>query len=58
LELNAKTINKGLFEENKLRYMLENANKIYFNSDSHTLYELRELKKLAVKYLEENGYIN
>jgi hypothetical protein len=37
--------------------MLENADKIYFNSDSHTLYELRELKKLALEYLEENNYL-
>jgi histidinol phosphatase-like PHP family hydrolase len=57
LELNAKTINKWLFEENKLRYMLENANKICFNSDSHTLYELKETKNSALKYLKENGYI-
>lgn len=57
LELNAKTINRRAFEEDKLRYMLENADKIYFNSDSHTLYELRELKKLALEYLEENNYL-
>jgi hypothetical protein len=37
--------------------MLKNANEIYINSDAHTLYDLKESRKFAIKYLKENNYI-
>ncbi|MCT4617275.1 MAG: PHP domain-containing protein [Candidatus Gracilibacteria bacterium] len=57
LEFNAKNIVKGDTNLEKLDYMLKNANEIYINSDAHTLYDLKESRKFAIKYLKENNYI-
>jgi histidinol phosphatase-like PHP family hydrolase len=41
----------------KLHILLQKADKIYINSDAHTLFGLKEYRKNAIKFLEENGYI-
>lgn len=41
----------------KLEYMLKNANELYLNSDAHTLFQLRENRKLCFDYLRENWYV-
>ncbi len=57
LEFNAKNLYNNRTNLEKLDYLLKNANEIYINSDAHTLWELKEVRKIAFKYLEENGYI-
>ncbi|MCT4616981.1 MAG: PHP domain-containing protein [Candidatus Gracilibacteria bacterium] len=57
LEFNAKNIHRGKTDLEKLDYMLRNADEIYINSDAHTLYDLKESRKFAIKYLKENNYI-
>lgn len=58
LELNWKYLRKWETEINKLHFLLKNSNKIYINSDAHTLYDLKENRKFAINFLRENGYIN
>jgi len=57
LEFNAKNIERGKTDLVKLDYLLKNANKIYLNSDAHTLLQLKNSRKFAIKYLEDNKYI-
>ncbi|MBN2052515.1 PHP domain-containing protein [Candidatus Woesearchaeota archaeon] len=69
LELNAKYLfissNTKRREEDvkkktidAIKLMLDHSDQIYVNSDAHTLYELKELRKLAFKFLKDNGYMN
>jgi len=57
LEFNAQCLYQNRTNLEKLDYLLKNANKIYLNSDAHSLIQLRDLRKNAIKYLEENKYI-
>lgn len=57
LEMNAKYLSNNQENLEKLDYMLKNANKIYINSDAHSLYELKEFRKNAIAFLQEKGYI-
>jgi len=68
LEMNAKYLfissNSKMKEESlkkktidAIKLMLSKADSIYVNSDAHTLYELKELRKLGFKFLKENGYV-
>lgn len=41
----------------KTHIMLKNAKYIYVNSDAHSLYELKEHRKLAFDFLKENNYL-
>lgn len=53
IEFNAKTLYAGNVIEEKLDYVLENADEVYVNSDAHTLRDLKELRKFAFAYLKE-----
>lgn len=53
LELNAKYF---LFDPEKWRVLLDNAEQIYINSDAHTLWELKTRRKDAREKLREMGY--
>lgn len=57
LELNAKNLWRGRSNLEKLDYLLKNTNKIYLNSDAHSLYELKTVRKLAIDFLYKNKYL-
>jgi len=40
-----------------LKIMLKACNQIYVNSDSHTLYELKNLKRIGIQFLKENNFL-
>lgn len=56
-EFNAYTFINWNSDEKKLRYILDNANEIYINSDAHSLYQLRDYRKIVFDYLKENWYL-
>ena len=58
LEFNAVNLLIGKMNIEKLYLMLEKADRLYLNSDAHTLYELKEARPFALKFLQENGYID
>jgi len=57
LEFNAQCLYQNRTNLEKLDYLLKNTNKIYINSDAHTLIQLRDFRKNAIKYLEDKKYI-
>lgn len=58
MELNcANLVNKRTNMKN-LQRMLEKCNRLYVNSDAHTLYEIKTLRAIGFKFLKENGFIN
>lgn len=57
LEFNAKDFAQWRTHVEKLLYLLDNANRIYINSDGHTLYEIKEMRKIAIDFLREKKYI-
>lgn len=57
LEVNGANLSTNRTNLNKLKQMLKIADRIYVNSDSHTLYELKTVRKIAFQYLKENGFI-
>lgn len=57
LEVNASNLILGRMNEEKLHIMLQNADKLYLNSDAHTLYELKEARNIMKEFLKNNGYI-
>ncbi len=57
LEFNAKNLMRWKTHLQKLHYLLQNADRIYLNSDAHTLYELKVARSLAKEFLLEHGYI-
>lgn len=57
LEFNAKNLLCGKTNIEKLHYLLQHADRIYLNSDAHTLYHLSESRTFALQFLRENGYI-
>lgn len=54
LELNAKYF---LRDADKWRVLLDNAQKIYVNSDGHVLKDIRDLRKESFQVLKNRGYI-
>jgi histidinol phosphatase-like PHP family hydrolase len=40
-----------------IKLMLSKADRVYVNSDAHTLWELKELRKLGFKFLKDNGFL-
>ncbi|MCX6168153.1 MAG: hypothetical protein NTX65_02350 [Ignavibacteriales bacterium] len=52
----ANFVNKRTNIKN-LHKMLRNCNQVYVNSDAHTLYELKELRKIGLQYLKENSFV-
>jgi histidinol phosphatase-like PHP family hydrolase len=57
LEINWSYLYNGKTNLEKLHILLQKADKIYINSDAHTLFGLKEYRKNAIKFLKENGYI-
>jgi len=55
MEFNRGTFNKGKAIEDKLMYMLEHANKIYVNSDAHSLNSLKKQREECYDYLEKHN---
>lgn len=57
LEINAKNIQVWRTDFEKLDILIKNVNEVYVNSDAHTLYELKESRKVAFEWLKTNNYI-
>lgn len=57
LEVNAKNLLRWKTNLDKLHIMLKKADRLYLNSDAHGLYELKEAKPFARKWLREQWYI-
>jgi histidinol phosphatase-like PHP family hydrolase len=57
LEFNAKNLVRWKTNLEKLDYLLKNTNKIYLNSDAHSLYELKTVRQKAIEFLYENKYL-
>ena len=57
LEFNANNLVREKTNLKKLDYLLKNTNNIYLNSDAHTLWELKETRKIAIQFLKDNNYI-
>jgi DNA polymerase (family 10) len=55
LELNGSCLSRGFSDLAKLETMLERADRIYVNSDAHTLNQLRDARKFAFDYLRQKG---
>lgn len=57
LELNWQNLYEQNTDLSKLQILLKKSNRIYINSDSHTLFGLKEFRKNAINYLRENNFI-
>ena len=57
LEFNAKNLYYNKTNLEKLDYLLKNANEVYLNTDTHMLWEMKETKINAIKFLNDNHYI-
>ena len=57
LEFDATNFVRNKTDLEKLDYLLQNANKIYINSDAHNLYELKNSRKKAIEFLKENKFL-
>lgn len=57
MEVNGANILTNRTNTNNLKKMLNMVDKIYINSDSHTLFELKYARPAAIQYLNENGFI-
>jgi histidinol phosphatase-like PHP family hydrolase len=57
LEVNCGYLIRGCTDLEKLKYLLNWADKIYLNSDAHTLQELRDLRQQGLQFLEEGGWL-
>jgi len=57
LEFNAKVLERWKSNLKKLDYLLKNTNKIYINSDAHTLYDFKNVRKKAIGFLYDNNYL-
>ncbi|MBI4152006.1 PHP domain-containing protein [Candidatus Woesearchaeota archaeon] len=57
LELNGVYLLKGKVDFAQLDRMLALADRIYVNSDAHTLHELKNAREAGFAYLRERGYL-
>lgn len=57
LEFNAKNLYWWKTNIEKLHILLKKSNKIYINSDAHTLFELKDVRTFAINFLKDNWYI-
>jgi histidinol phosphatase-like PHP family hydrolase len=57
LEFNAKNFVRWKTNLEKLDYLLKNTDRIYLNSDAHTLYELKTVREKAINFLKEKKYL-
>lgn len=57
LEINWAYLYNSKTNIEKLHIVIQKADKLFINSDAHSLLWLKEYRKNAIKFLEENGYI-
>lgn len=57
LEFNCANLVNGKTNEKHLQMMLREADRIYVNSDAHTLADLRDVRKLGREYLRGGGFL-
>lgn len=57
LELNGKSVARWKSDEENVKYVLEHANQLYFNSDAHNLSDLQVYRRETVKMLLDWWYI-
>jgi histidinol phosphatase-like PHP family hydrolase len=59
LEFNCRYLTSGkhMADHDAMKLMLSKADSIYVNSDAHTLWEFRELRKKGFEFLQENGFL-
>jgi histidinol phosphatase-like PHP family hydrolase len=57
MEVNGTNIATNRTNLINLSKMLKMVNRIYVNSDAHTLYELKTSRAIAFQYLQEKGFI-
>jgi len=57
LEFNCANLVNGKTNMENLRIMLQLAERIYVNSDAHTMKELRDNRKIGYRFLRENHFI-
>jgi DNA polymerase (family X) len=57
LEVNGAYIANQKICEKALHTMLENAQKVYVNSDAHTLHEMKTLRQVGFDFLRQHEYI-
>jgi histidinol phosphatase-like PHP family hydrolase len=57
MEVNGANIATNRTNFDNLTKMLKMVDRIYVNSDSHTLYELKTTRAIAFQYLKDNGFI-
>ena len=57
LEMNASKLEAWKTDLDKLDYLLKHTNKIYLNSDAHTLFKLKTSRNFAIEWLKENNYL-
>ncbi len=55
LEINGSNLVNGNTDMKNLQILLENAAKVYVNSDAHTLYELQNARIVAFEHLKSMG---
>lgn len=58
LEFNCANLVNGKTNLNNLHQVLTRADQVYVNSDSHTLKELRDVRKIGFQYLKDQGFLN
>ncbi|MFZ1291639.1 MAG: PHP domain-containing protein [Melioribacteraceae bacterium] len=58
MEVNGANLSTNRTNLTKLKQMLKLVDRIYVNSDSHTLYELKTVRQIAFQYLKGNGFVN
>ncbi len=57
LEINWSYLYKWKTNLEKLHILIQKTDRIYINSDAHSLLGMKEYRKCVIKFLEENGYI-
>jgi len=55
MELNCANLANKRTNISNLKSMLKQCDQIYINSDGHTLYEIKHLRKMGYKFIEENN---
>ena len=58
MELNCANLVNNRTNVNNLQRMLGKCNRLFVNSDAHTLYEIKTLRAIGFQFLKEKGFIN
>ena len=57
LEFNCANFVNKVTDLDKQKFMLEKADQIIVNSDSHTLFEMKDVLEKGWEFLKDNGYV-